>query len=453
MANFLNENIVEELQSSNLNSYKNIYRINKTSKVSRWLMYISLIILLVLLLPWTQNIRARGSVTTLRQVERPQEVNSVIAGRVAKWFVNEGDFVKEGDTILKLSEVKVEYFDPNLLNRTQEQIVSKEQSAESYKGKAGTASVQIKAMLQNRDLKLQSIDNKILQQQLKIISDSMDITAAVNDFNVYKRQLDAGKIMLDSGAISLIDYEKRKVNYQNGYAKKIGAENKYTQSKQELLVLKIEKISVYQDFADKIAKAQGEKFSSISDAATTDAEVAKLKNLFASYDYRNKLYYIIAPQSGQITKAKKAGINEFIKEGEMIAEIVPNKISFAVELFVNPMDMPLLSKGQKVRFIFDGFPVIVFSGWPKASYGTFGGVIAAIETNISSNGKFRILVAEDPIEKEKPWPKALQMGTGAQGIALLKNVHIGYEIWRNINGFPPEYYKYKEPSITEKTKK
>jgi multidrug efflux pump subunit AcrA (membrane-fusion protein) len=450
MSKFLFENIDEVVHESNISSYKKIYRINKHSKVKRWTLFIIGFSLVFLLLPWTQNIRARGSVTTLRQEERPQEINSVISGKVAQWFVKEGDIVKKGDTILKLAEVKVEYFDPNLLNRTKEQINSKQQSAEGYKGKASTALVQIEALLQNRSLKLQSIENKIQQQQLKIISDSIDITAAINDFNIYKRQLDAGKIMLDSGAISLIDFEKRKANYQNAYAKKVSAENKLAQSKQELQNLSIEKNSINQDFADKIAKAQGENFSSISDAATADAEIAKLKNLYANYDIRNQLYYVLAPQDGQITKAKKAGINEFIKEGEMIAEIVPNKISLAVELFINPMDVPLISKGQKVRFIFDGFPVIVFSGWPAASYGTFSGVVAAIETNISVNGKFRILVAEDPDLKQKRWPKYLQLGAGAQGIALLKNVPIGYELWRNINGFPPEFYK--PDNVTEKNK-
>ena len=163
------------------------------------------------------------------------------------------------------------------------------------------------------------------------------------------------------------------------------------------------------------------------------------------------MYYVIAPQDGQITKAKKAGINEFIKEGEMIAEIVPTKLQMAVELFVDPMDVPLISKGQKVRFIFDGFPVIVFSGWPNASYGTFSGVVSVIETNISKNGKFRILVAEDLDLTEKRWPKYLQIGTGAQGIALLKNVAIGYELWRNINGFPPEYYKPNQQKLKNKS--
>lgn len=142
-----------------------------------------------------------------------------------------------------------------------------------------------------------------------------------------------------------------------------------------------------------------------------------------------------------------------VKEGDMVVEVVPDQIKYAVELFVAPMDLPLINIGQKIRFVFDGFPAIVFTGWPAASYGTFGGVVAAVETSVSANGKFRLLVIEDP--NEKPWPKQLRMGGGASGIALLKDVAIGYELWRNINGFPPEYYKPKpaDKSVTSKKKK
>jgi hypothetical protein len=170
-----------------------------------------------------------------------------------------------------------------------------------------------------------------------------------------------------------------------------------------------------------------------------------LQNEYSNYSIRNGLYYVTAPQSGQITKAKKAGIGEIVKEGEMLVEIVPDNFQYAVELFIRPVDLPLVAKGQKVRFLFDGFPAIVFSGWPNTSYGTFGGKIAAVENSVSTNGKFRVLVAEDP--DDKPWPYQLKMGTGANGIALLKNVPVWYELWRNINGFPPDYYK---PTIEQK---
>jgi hypothetical protein len=39
------------------------------------------------------------------------------------------------------------------------------------------------------------------------------------------------------------------------------------------------------------------------------------------------------------------------------------------------------------------------------------------------------------------------LGSGAQGIALLKDVRVWYELWRNINGFPPDFY---QPQMDDK---
>ncbi len=450
MDNYLTADIEDQSKQSHLSSFKKVYKIEKKGNVKKWLSGMLIILVMALFLPWTQHIRAKGTITTLRQEQRPQELNSIIGGSVIKWYVKEGDFVKEGDTILQLGEVKVDYFDPLLLKRTQQQIDAKQQSMEGYKSKAGTAKTQTSALLQGQDLKLKSLDNKLLQQQLKVTTDSTDLIAVNNELTVYKRQIEAAKLMLDSGVISQVDFEKRRVNYQNAVAKKISAENKYAQNKQELIILSIEKNSTVQEYTDKISKAEADRYSSLSSAAATEADVAKLENIYASYDARNKLYYIKAPQNGQVTKAKKAGIGEVLKEGEMIIEIVPSNIQYAVEMFIEPMDLPLINTGQKVRFVFDGFPAIVFSGWPKNSYGTFGGKVSAIETSVSTNGRFRVLVAEDPDDRK--WPQQLRMGGGAIGIALLKDVRIYYEFWRNINGFPPDYYKQVAIKENQKNK-
>jgi multidrug efflux pump subunit AcrA (membrane-fusion protein) len=439
VSSFITMDIDEKSDHTKISSIKKIYRIEKKHSVRYWLWGIVITLIIILLLPWTQNIRAKGAVTTLRQEQRPQEINTIIAGRVVKWFVKEGDMVKKGDTILQLGEVKVDYFDPKLLDRTKQQIDAKKQSIEGYKGKAGTAEVQVQALTEGRDLKLASLANKIGQQYLKVESDSNDVIAVKNELTVATRQFSAAKVMLDSGAISLVDFERRKVSFQNSQAKKISAENKFLQSKQELINLRIEQNSATQEYLDKISKAEGDRFSSLSNIATSEADVAKLENTFSSYDIRNQLYYITAPQDGQVIKAAKAGIGEMVKEGDMVVEVVPKEIQYAVEMFVSPMDLPLISIGQKVRFVFDGFPAIVFSGWPQTSYGTFGGKVIAVESNVSNNGKFRTLVIED--SQEGKWPPSLKMGGGANGIALLKDVPIYYELWRNINGFPPEYYK------------
>jgi multidrug efflux pump subunit AcrA (membrane-fusion protein) len=423
----------------NIQAFKHIYRIGKVNNFKKWFTGIFLLTLLSFFLPWTQNIKASGNITSIEQRQRPQEVNSVIGGKIVKWFVKEGDYVNAGDTILQLGEIKTDYFDPQLLERTQQQINAKKNSAVAYENKAAASQVQTGILSSGRQLKQASIENKTQQQKLKVRNDEAELIAINNELAVYQRQIDAGKIMLDSGAVSLVDFEKRKVNYRNAIAKKMVAENKLLQSQQELINLGIEQNISVMDYNDKISKADGEKFGSLSNAASATAEISKLQNIYSSYDIRNKLYYVTASQSGQITKAKKAGIGELLKEGEMIAEIVPDKIDYAVEMFIEPMDLPLVNKGQKVRFVFDGIPAIVFSGWPQSSFGTFGGIVSACETNVSDNGKFRVLVTEDSTEKR--WPKNLRMGSGAHGIALLKNVPVYYELWRHINGFPPDFYK------------
>ena len=450
--NFIETKLENEVNNSNIRSFALIYRINKKSKVGRWLIGILMGLLIILFIPWTQNITAKGTTTTLRQEQRPQELNTIIPGKVIKWHVKEGDFVKKGDTIIQLSEIKDDYFDPELLARTQDQLNAKALSIESYKGKAGAADQQIEALIQSRILKISQIENKTRQQKMKVQSDSMELIAANNDFQIAGRQFARQKNMFDSGLVSLTQLEQRNMAYQNMIAKQTSAEIKFLNSKQELMILHLELNGAIQDYNEKISKATGDKFQSISQVAAGQGEIAKLQNQYMNYDIRKNLYFITAPQNGQVVRAKKAGIGEIVKEGELIVEIVPDNIQYAVEIFVRPVDLPLLIIGQKVRFMFDGFPAIVFSGWPQASYGTFGGKVTAIENSVNSNGKFRVLVAEDPAEKA--WPPQLRMGTGARGMALLKDVPIWYELRRNINGFPPEYYTdERKQDVHSKTKK
>jgi hypothetical protein len=140
-----------------------------------------------------------------------------------------------------------------------------------------------------------------------------------------------------------------------------------------------------------------------------------------------------------------------VKDGEMLMQIVPQVFEPAVEIFISPLNMPLIAKGQRVQLQFDGFPAIVFSGWPQASYGIFSGRIAAVDQSIATNGKFRVWVKPDP--KERPWPKEIKFGAGTKSIALLSDVPLIYELWRQLNGFPPEFYKPEPGNDKDKSAK
>lgn len=422
---------------------------SKHSKMfNRFLAIFAIILIIILFLPWTQNVSGNGFVTTLTPDQRPQTIQSPIPGRIEKWFVKEGDFVSKGDTILFISEIKTEYQDPKLVYRTNEQKDAKSKSVKSYQEKVKALDGQINALSAERALKISQAQNKLKQSRFKVTSDSIDFLAAQTNLEIAKKQFNRTVTLQEEGLKAVTDVEEKRLKLQSDEAKVISQENKLLASKNEVINAQLEISRISSEYANKIAKSQSDRFTASSSQFETEAEVSKLENQASSYIIRNNLYYITAPQNGYINRAIKGGLGETFKEGEQLVGIMPSNYDLAVETFVEPIDLPLMHLGEDVRIQFDGWPAIFFSGWPNAAYGTYAGKVVAIETFISDNGKFRILIAPNP--EENAWPENVRVGSGAYTIALLEDVSIWYELWRQLNGFPPNYYT---PSISETSKK
>ncbi len=426
----------------NSEKYYSISKVEKrkSEKVIIRLITTSFILFFIIMfLPWTQNIQSIGAVTTLRPEQRPQTIQSDITGKIEKWYVQEGDFVNKGDTIIFISEIKSEYLDPNLLERTENQLKSKESSVNSYTNKVKSLNNQINALLETSILKLKQTENKLEQAQLLYVSDSTTYKASVINYNIAKAQYKRMQQLHKEGLKSLTDLEKRNQTMQKAQAEMIAKKNKMLASKNKVVNAEMERNSIQAQYNEKISKAESDKFTALSNVYNAEVGVAKLKNQYSNYSLRSGMYYITAPQDGFITKTIQSGVGENIKAGSKIVSIMPSLYDLAVEMYVKPIDLPLLEKGQHVRIQFDGWPAIVFSGWPNTSYGTYGGEVYAIDNFISENGMYRIMVSQD--KNDYPWPDALRVGAGTKNLVLLKNVSIWYELWRKINGFPPDYYK------------
>ncbi|WP_445956286.1 HlyD family secretion protein [Yeosuana sp.] len=439
MLNISHNQLNKKFDLSTYKSGQIVFHANYYKFFNRFLLAFALFGIVLLFMPWTQIISTKGLVTTLKPDQRPQTIQSPIPGRIEKWFVQEGDFVKKGDTILEVSEVKSDYFDPNLVERTGEQIEAKASSVTSYGEKVKALERQILALSTETVLKLQQAENKLIQSKLKVKSDSIDLEAAQTNFEIAQRQYERTASLQQEGLKAVKDVEEKRLKLQETQAKLISQENKLLASKNEVINAQVEISSVSASYKDKVSKAQSDKFTAQSSQFDTEAQVSKLENAYSNYKMRNKLRYITAPQNGFINKAIRGGIGETFKEGERLVGIMPSQYDLAVETFVAPIDLPLLYKGAKVRVQFDGWPAIVFSGWPNVSYGTYGAKVVAIENFISDNGKYRVLLAPD--KSDNPWPTAIRVGSGAYTMTLLEDVPIWFELWRKINGFPPNYYQ------------
>lgn len=392
-------------------------------------------------LPWTQNVRAKGYVTALQPDQRPQTIHSTIAGRIEKWLVSEGQYVKKGDTIAIISEVKDDYLNPNLLGNMESQIFAKEMSVKSYMDKVNALDKQIDAMIKNQGLKTQQALNKIEQARLKVQTDSADLVVFTNNLDVAKDQLNRAEELYKDGLKSLTDLESKRIQFQEAQAKKISQENKLLASQNAFINARVDYNNIENEFTDKIAKTESDKYASLSAMYEAEAQLTKLQNQYVNYSIRSGLYFIIAPQNGHITKALITGVGETVKEGTELVSIMPANADLAIEMYVRPIDLPLVGLQQDVRVQFDGWPAIIFSGWENMSFGMFDGKIVAIDNFTSPNGLYRVLVS--PNENSENWPDAIRIGAGAKTIIMLENVPIWYEVWRQINGFPPKFYHHE----------
>lgn len=423
MLNISSQSIEQKIPHDKLYSLRSLNTPMAGKILARWMLGIGIIFLLVLFLPWQQNIHGIGQVTALSPSNRPQTIQTIIAGRIQDWKIKEGQFVEKGDTIAIISEIKEKYFDPKMLLRLREVIQSKEKSLSSKDLKAKALIRQISALEDGMKIRMEQSRAKFEAERVR--------------FSNAKNQYERNKKLFEAGNIPLTKFQDIEYKYQGSEADFMNAE--------------IEIDRVQAEYLDKINKAESDLNNTLSEQFETQADLAKLGNEYVNMEIRSQQYFILAPQDGYVVKATQAGIGETIKEGDPVCSIMPQSDDVAVEMYIRAMDVPLISKGRRVRVEFDGFPALQFSGWPSISVGSFGGMVEVIDVVNTHPGEFRILVIPD--QKDIAWPKQIRVGSGTKSWVMLDDVPVWYELWRQLNGFPASLYAEPKSAIPEKDKK
>ena len=395
-------------------SYRTVYR---------WLGGVLTAIVVILFLPWQQNVQGKGKVSALSPQDRPQTLPSRIDGRIERWLVPEGSFVTKGTVIVEISEVKDDYLDPELIVRTSEQLTAKVQANLQKGGKADALARQITALERSLTLKLEQTRNKVTQY-------TAAVEQAVLEDSLARDQLRRREALYASplGLSSLNDLQAARLRQQSAAAKLVEKRNELGNA-----VVDLEGVEV--EYREKIAKTQGDRQATLADVQDGRGDISKLRNKMASLAVRQGYYRIEAPQSGYVVKAVRQGVGEMVKAGDPIVTVQPTAGQRAVELYFRAVDVPLVQRGRKVRLQFDGWPALQFAGWPSVSVGTFGGTVVVVDQVASPDGSFRVLITPDP--NDDPWPPQLRIGSGVYAWAALDQVRVWFELWRQLNGFPP----------------
>jgi multidrug resistance efflux pump len=405
-------------------------------------------VLAMLLLPWQQSSRGSGQVVAYVPQERQQTIEARVKGiivRIADGLV-EGSQVQKGDFILEIQPIAA-----SLKEQLEAQIRDLQKQLDSANAKTDAYAQQVQGFTEAGEFTVKAANELVDSAQDKLDSKrkllagytAKELQARLN----YERQ----KSLFESGIKPEKEIEKLKKEWDVAEAelqsvqediesleKELSAKKSELEEKRRLAQTKIDyAVAMEQDAIGSAAKIQKEK---------RDIEV-KLEELSG--------LTIKAPRTGTIFRMPVYEQGQTIKEGDPIVTIVPDASQNAVELWVRGNDMPLVQVGQEARLQFEGWPAVQFPGWPSVAVGTFSGIVANVDATDNGKGQFRVLILPNENDKTK-WPadRYLRQGVRVNGWVMLRQVSLGYEIWRQLNGFPviisdepPEKSSGKPPKL------
>ncbi|MCR9115496.1 MAG: HlyD family secretion protein [bacterium] len=394
-------------------------------------LFVFLLIAIVAMMftPWQQSARGTGKVVAYVPQERQQTVTSPVKGVVVTIAsdLREGMRVERNDVILELEPYAAnlkEQLTGQLANlktklataETKQEVYSQNEiDFEEAKNAAVAAAVQL---MESANSKYKAESNLLPGYQAKV--DQLELN--------YKRQ----KGLADKGIKPQVEIEKLKKDWDVALSELDSLKLKIDSARQEWEAKKQMRTQKEREAKTKVDYARAMQQDAIGLASTTRKEMRDLEIKLSELDRME----IKAPRDGVIFRMPIFERGQTLKEGDPLFTIVPDVSEQIVELWVSGNDMPLIQRGDDVRLQFEGWPAVQFAGWPSVAVGTFGGKVAAIDPADDGKGKFRIQVEpEDPAA----WPseRYLRQGVRANGWVMLSQVSLGYEFWRQLNGFPP----------------
>jgi len=411
-------------------------RLARSSRLARRIARLLILLLMfgivaMLFAPWQQSVSGKGNVIAFAPERRQQTVEAPVKGRVADWdssLIYEGARVQKGQVVLQIRNM-----DPDYLTRLKEQRNALQRELEANRTVVEAYRSQIKAFETVRSEVVAAADQYVRQAEQKIEEDRQKVAAAQAAATQAKADFKRQKYLYEMDLKSQLTMQLAERKWKEARSKLKEAEYALQGAKNVLQAKKRERGAKEREAQAKIdsvtalyRKAQGE-------VAKLEKAVSEITVKIAQQENQE----VKAPRDGFILKMMVDQGGEIVKEGDPLFVLVPDTADRAVEIWLSGNDAPLVTPGDHVRLQFEGWPAVQFTGWPSVAVGTFGGKVFSVDATSNRRGQFRILVVPDENDQQWPSERFLRQGVRANGWVLLKQVTLGYEMWRRLNGFPP----------------
>ena len=413
---------------------------------------------LVLFAPWQQNVRGSGNVIGFYPQDRPQTIEAPIKGRIVRL----GDEIYENARVVRGQVIaEIQDLDESYLGRLENQLEARKVKVESLKDLVEASRRNFDAaelvektlerqvatyeslkdqVVASADALIEAAKSKVTSMEQKLAEEQAALEQVDLDF---KRQ----KLLFEEKIASQLKFQEAERKLRTANAKVSQAEADVAAAKADLESKKKDRdaksdraqaeieyvTSLLQKADGDVAKSQSEISKNESDLQSAESELLDAETNLA----RQQMQTLRAPVDGIVTQITPNFGTRMLKEGDPVCVIVPDAKERAVQIWLDGNDATLVEEGRHVRLQFEGWPAVQFAGWPSVAVGTFGGTIVSVDATDDGKGKFRALVRPDQTDLEWPSNRYLRQGVRANAWVLLNRVPLWYEIWRQMNGFPP----------------
>lgn len=386
--------------------------------------------------PWQQNSPGRGRVIAFAPIDRQQTIDAPVEGRVAKWHVVEGQRVRAGDRLVDISDI-----DPDFVSRLTRERDAIRARLEAAEARVRAVETRIDALKSSQRSAVAAAGSRSKMGGDRVRAAQNALHAAEAMHKTARANVERQASLYEQGLASKRAVELAEAEEVRARTDVDRAKNALDAARSEVQALDSDQVKVENDAHASIGDAFASKAAAQAEIASASAELARIETRLA----RQATQHVSAPSSGTVLRITARQASDMVKAGEVLAHFVPDSDEQAVELWIDGNDVNLVRPGAPVRLQFEGWPAVQFSGWPSAAIGTYGGKVAFVDPHDDGKGRFRIVIVPDGVQ---PWPSRqyLRQGTHAMGWVLLARVKLGYEVWRQFNGFPPEWTGGKDTS-------
>ncbi len=424
-----------------LPSFRMVQSSRPASSLAYILVFIFFTLAFVLIfVPWQQVTEGMGRVVAYAPLDRQQSIEAPISGRIVRWHVMEGSRVRKGDPILDISDN-----DPEFLDRIRQEREALYSRLRATRERESSLRSRILSLRSSQTNAVSAAGARAMMAADRVRAAQQAVDAAIAADKTARLNLDRQKQLWEKGLTSQRNLELAELDFENARTGLDRAKASLDAAIKEQNALLADTSRVDKDADAAINEAKATLASTQSEIARILEEIPRVEARLS----RQQNQEVFAPRDGTIVRILVNPDGQQVKEGDILAIIIPETNTRAVELYINGNDIPLITEGREVRLQFQGWPVLQISGWPDFAVGTFGGVVSLVDVTDNGSGYFRILVVED--RTTEPWPpsKYLRQGVRARGWIFLNRVSLGYELWRRFNDFPP-MIPMDEPILKER---